>query len=255
MASHWLTAHQPNAGVVLAAHRRSHPAHTHHIHNSLSLLCPIPPPFIPYVSLYHVPYTFQLSASFLIRFFILSLYAQPVPVIILLAPQWPYNRSFPFLSSSMLKILSSPPCLTVPTCPSQGTNWPWLVPSFLANPLVTPYLYFIFSHPSPFPLFSSIMYPIPSIFQPLSLLHFISLSSTISHHHPLGPPMALKRAISISLFLHVQDTFSCPLAWLGPAPFPTDALAHTLFHHIIFTPLPLWSSQDCVLCDNSNIPI
>jgi hypothetical protein len=95
------------------------------------------------------------------------------------------------------------------------------------------------------------MYPIPSTFHPLSLLHFISLSSTISHHHPLGPPMALKRAISISLFLHVQDTFSCPLACPLPHWCPCS---HSLSSHNPH-PLPLWSSQDCVLCDNSNIPI
>jgi hypothetical protein len=40
--------------------------------------------------------------------------------------------------------------------------------------------------------------------------------------------VALKGAITFSLFLHVRDTNFRPMAWLGFTPFPIDYLVHSL---------------------------
>jgi hypothetical protein len=85
---------------------------------------------------------------------------------------------------------------------------------FLTHPLITPYLHFILSYPS-FPFFSSVIYPIPSIFHPLLHLHFIAY-----RYHLVCPPMALH---SFLLFLHVQDTFFAP--WPGWSPLPSPLLS------------------------------
>jgi hypothetical protein len=102
------------------------------------------------------------------------------------AHQWPQNGPFSSLASSKSKILSFPPLTGRPDMSFSGHELALVSSFFLTHPLITPYLNFILSYSSSFPFFSSVIYPIPSIFHPLLHLHFIAY-----RYYLACPPMAL----------------------------------------------------------------